>query len=244
MPTSTMTPGSRIIVPLDFSTLDELDRTMETIYEFVEIVKIGNEVMCALGAPQVMKHLLEKWPRANVFFDGKFKDITNTVAQTTKAAMQSTNVSMINAYCDGSIKDLSAFVENAPGIITLGVTLLTHISKEEAMQIYNRPYEEVIPLLAGRAVSAGCRGIVCSAADIALLSDEYQRRLVKVTPAIRPKWSAANEQKRIVTPADAIKAGADYLVIGRPITRPPDKVGTPAKAFELIVEEIAEALAA
>ena len=251
--------GKRIIVPLDFSTLEEVEHTMTKIYDHVSIVKIGLEVIYSIGARQLLQYFANRWPNTQIFVDAKLKDISNTLRQTVKTIVSYDNVAMINVYADSGIESVKAVVEMVklinPKIVVLGLTILTSIPKEEAERIYRRPFKKQIFYFAQSIYTAGCDGLICAAEDLHYF-DEYPvegygrkigmaiKSLVKVTPGIRPAWSATDDQKRIATPEQAIIDGSDYLVIGRPITRPPSEIGTVANAFSLVSKEIARGLEA
>jgi orotidine-5'-phosphate decarboxylase len=217
----------RIIVPLDFKTLDALDAMIAPIYGSVQFIKVGKEVFKNIGAPQVLQHLLDKWPKVKVFFDDKDTDISNTLAQSTAAVMQFSNVGMINvAVPSSSYKAIGAVVEAARRntAFVMGYGIPTDMPRDEAERLFNRPYDEIIAeVLAKRSVEAGCNGIICSPSDIVHIPQELSGKLLKVTPGVRPLWSVNNDQdaEKIMTPAKAFLAGSDYYVIGRPITAPP-----------------------
>jgi orotidine-5'-phosphate decarboxylase len=125
----------------------------------------------------------------------------------------------------------------------MGVTVLTSINNEECVSIFGNDSVTKVIQFAHRLVDAGADGIICSAQEVVFL-DKYPQfgNFIKITPGVRPVWAAVGDQKRIMTPAEAIKAGADYLVIGRPITQPPAEIGGPVEAAKRIAEEIAGAL--
>lgn len=127
--------------------------------------------------------------------------------------------------------------------LVLAVTVLTSLEENNAHLIFGAPTKAKVLQFARDAKIAGCDGIVCSPQELEFLDNHSELSgLFRVVPGIRPKWSVVGDQKRIMTPADAIKAGADYLVIGRPITDPPKEVGTPVDAVKRIIEEIESVL--
>ena len=230
---------------------------MTTIYDHVTIVKIGLEAIYTIGARQLLEHFADCWPDTKIFVDAKLKDIPNTLKQTTKIIASYDNVAMINVFADAGIDSVKAVVETAkeinPEIMILGLTILTSIPTTEAESIYKRFMKKQLFCLSELAYLAGCDGLICSAHDLPYF-DEYiaegysskvaipLKSLIKVTPGIRPAWSTTDDQSRITTPGQAIVKGSDYLVIGRPITRPPSEIGTVANAFSLVAKEIAAGL--
>ena len=123
--------------------------------------------------------------------------------------------------------------------LVLAVTVLTSLGEYDTYLIFGAPSKAKVLQFARDAKIAGCDGIICSPQELEFLGNYPELRgLLKVVPGIRPKWSVTGDQKRIMTPSDAIKAGADYLVIGRPITNPPKEVGSSVEAVKRIIEEI------
>ena len=132
---------------------------------------------------------------------------------------------------------MAAEAAGVPRPVLLGVTILTSLKGEDLEEVGMRSdVASQVLRLAGLAKAAGMDGIVCSPREIEVLRREFGRELVIVTPGIRPLWAAAQDQKRIMTPAEAVAKGADYLVIGRPITGAP----SPNEAFLRVVEEIGD----
>lgn len=140
---------------------------------------------------------------------------------------------------------MKAAVENKGESKVLAVTVLTSLSEEDAHLIYGEPSKAKVIEFARWAKIAGVDGLICSPKELGVLGkcEEFDD-LLKVTPGIRPAWSGKEDQKRVNTPAEAIKAGADYLVIGRPITKVPgtELLATPPDAAKKIAEEIEQAL--
>ncbi len=173
-----------------------------------------------------------------VFLDLKFHDIPNTVAAAVRAAAK-LGVSMLTVHASGGPKMLKTAVTAAletpfrPAI--LAVTVLTSLSDEDMLEIgVNGRVKDQVLRLATLAQSAGCDGIVASALEARVLRRELGSGFLIVTPGVRPPGQAKGDQERVVTPADAIRAGADYLVVGRPITQ----AASPAVAANSIVAEI------
>lgn len=207
--------------------------------------------------------------QGNVFWDGKLHDIPNTVAAASGLVAEF-GVRMLNVHTAGGIpmmREAKLAVERAckqgslaTMPLVLGVTVLTSLGYEDLVetgvfdpldfpqpQVLHARHKEYIHLLVRqRALAArasGLDGVICSPEEVSMLRKACGQTFTLVTPGIRPAWARTNDQKRIMTPGDAIRAGADYLVIGRPIADPPSEIGSPVEAAKRIADEIAEALA-
>ncbi|MBI4426945.1 MAG: orotidine-5'-phosphate decarboxylase [Candidatus Magasanikbacteria bacterium] len=228
----------RIIVALDVPTLREAHLLAEQLGGYVGAFKVGLELITSEGAPQVVKEMKRF---GNVFFDGKFSDIPNTVGNASRAVAQM-GVWMFDVHASSGLGSMQAAVQNRGNSLVFAVTVLTSIDMNECVSVFGGfPNTKVIQL-AGSAYEAGCNGVICSPKEVGDISKSFNGLLTAV-PGVRPRWAATNDQKRIMTPGDAIKAGADYLVIGRPITSPPSETGDSIRAAQLIAEEIDQALA-
>lgn len=224
-----------IIVALDFPTHDAALAMAARLNPAQCRVKVGKELFTRCG-PAVVEALQAKG--FEVFLDLKFHDIPNTTAMAVKAAAE-LGVWMVNVHCSGGLKMMAACREelekrSGPNPLLIGVTVLTSMEQADlaGIGLDLAPQEQVLRL-AGLAAQAELDGLVCSAQEAVELKSNFPQ-LSLVTPGIRPAGSAANDQKRILTPAQAIQAGADYLVVGRPITQAAD----PA----LMVEQILQSL--
>lgn len=205
-----------IIAALDVPTANEALTLAKAIAPAVGAFKIGKELFVAEG-PDIVRRVRDTG--AAVFLDLKFHDIPNTVAKAvTSAAHQ--DVQMLTVHASGGTAMLRAAREAAGdnGPLVLGVTVLTSMDEQDLTElgIQKTPTEQVHHL-AQLATAAGLRGLVCSPKEIAPLREMLPAEVQLVTPGIRPAGSASGDQKRVMTPADAIDAGADWLVIGRPI---------------------------
>lgn len=231
-----MAPHERIIFPLDVYTLDDAVNYLNALKGRVGLVKIGYSLIIREGRSVLDRlHELAEVP---LFVDLKFHDIPRTVQQAVSALVAaSDHVRFLTVHtCDGEAIVRAAVAGVRPGVGVLGVTVLTSVSAavDEAESTQSR-----VVALAQLARRAGCEGIVCSGHEVQAVKAALGRECLVVVPGIRPDWSEVthDDQQRAMTPAQAIAAGADYLVIGRPIAASKD----PAGAAERIAEEIAEA---
>jgi orotidine-5'-phosphate decarboxylase len=150
---------------------------------------------------------------------------------------------MFNVHASAGIEAMRVAVNNKRESLVLAVTILTSLEEDNAHLIFGAPIKAKVLQFARDAEIAGVDGIICSSKELELLAGQEELRgLIKVTPGIRPEWATAGDQKRVMTPGEAIKAGADYLVIGRPITKPPEEIGSPVDAAQKIAQEIFAAL--
>lgn len=218
-----MTTSSPIIVALDVaSQAAALDLAAQLDPSLCR-VKVGKELFTRCG-PAVVEALQGRG--FEVFLDLKFHDIPNTTAMAVKSAAE-LGVWMVNVHCSGGLRMMSAcreVLEAHQGAkpLLIGVTVLTSMEREDlaGIGLDIEPAEQVLRL-AGLAAKAGLDGLVCSAQEAQALK-QAQPSLQLVTPGIRPAGSAQDDQRRILTPKDAMQAGSDYLVIGRPITQAAD----------------------
>ena len=225
----------RIIVALDVSTATQLRELVKQISNTHCRVKIGKELFTSIG-PVAIEICHEAG--LEVFLDLKFHDIPNTCAKAVRAAAR-WGVWMTNVHCFGGTDMMLAAREILEGEahrpLLIGVTVLTSLSESGLQELaVSRNLESQVDHLAGLAYASGLDGVVCSAKETQRLRESFCSDFCLVTPGIRPSWSAADDQTRIVTPRDAIANGSDYLVIGRPITAS----DRPEEAIARIVEEL------
>jgi len=228
--------GPRIIVALDFAETSRALALVAHLRPDECRLKIGKELFTCGGPALVEKLLAQDF---QVFLDLKFHDIPSTVAQACKAAA-ALGVWMINVHTLGGRKMLEAAreaVENsAQRPLLIGVTLLTSMEDIDLREIgIAATVEDQAVRLAGLAQQAGLDGIVCSAQEARSLRVRYGPDFCLVTPGIRPAGADVQDQRRVMTPSQAMQAGADYLVIGRPVTQAAD----PRQALQAIRAEIA-----
>ena len=227
----------RIIVPLDVSTTDEALLIVQRLKGRVGLFKVGLQLFCHEG-PDVVRRIVAEKER--VFLDLKLHDIPNTVARAVAATLQ-LGVSMVDVHLAGGEKMLRAAVDalgppGAPGRpLLLGITVLTSLDQQDLATVgVRRDLLEQVVDLARLGLKAGLDGVVASPHEIDAIKAACGQSFVVVTPGIRPAGTASGDQKRYMTPAAAVHAGADYLVIGRPILEAPD----PADAVDAIAAEM------
>jgi orotidine-5'-phosphate decarboxylase len=212
-----------IIVALDFAEAEQALALTRRLHPALCRVKIGKELFTAAG-PHLVESIMGQG--FDVFLDLKFHDIPNTVASACKAAAR-LGVWMLNIHALGGRKMLTAAREAVPAGKTrlIAVTLLTSLEREDLDEIgLNGNPGEIVQRLALLAHGCGLDGVVCSALEARQLRNIIGDAFCLVTPGIRPADTAANEQKRVATPREAIENGSDYLVIGRPITQARDPI--------------------
>ena len=236
-----MSFGPRIIVALDFPQARPALDLASRLEPAQCRVKVGSELFTSAG-PALVEDLVKRG--FGVFLDLKFHDIPNTVAAACRAAA-ALGVWMLNVHASGgqamleAAREAIAVTAGAPRLIA--VTVLTRLSAQDLNAVgLNETPDEVVLRLALLAKNCGLDGVVCSAREASTLRKECGDEFVLVTPGIRPADADTNDQQRIMTPTAAIGAGADYLVIGRPITRAPD----PLEALARINQEIAATMRA
>ncbi|HWB59111.1 MAG TPA: orotidine-5'-phosphate decarboxylase, partial [Chthoniobacteraceae bacterium] len=231
--TQPATPAQKIIVALDVPTEADALKLIDTLGDTVRFYKIGLQLFTKCGPAFVQR---VKATGARVFLDLKFLDIPNTVQHAVRSACE-IGVDMMTIHLCGGGKMIAAAVAGAgddPALI-LGVTVLTSSSRETLQETgVHGAVEDQVLRLAKLGVENGIRGVVASPQEISLLRQVFGKGLAIVTPGVRPEWAAANDQQRTLTPQAAVGAGADYLVIGRPITAH----ANPAEAARMIADEI------
>jgi orotidine-5'-phosphate decarboxylase len=230
----------RVIVALDFTDAEHSRRFVERLPAGSCRLKIGKELFTREG-PALVQHFVAQGH--DVFLDLKYHDIPNTVAAACHAAA-GLGVWMINVHASGGSRMMAAarealkdFGGNRP--LLVAVTVLTSLGADDLSEIgvAAEPAEQVLRL-ARLAQQAGLDGVVCSPQETAVLRAELGPDFRLVTPGVRPKGAALDDQTRVLTPGEAIRKGSDYLVIGRPITKAAD----PVAVLAAINEEIAAAL--
>ncbi len=223
---------NHIIVALDVSTAAEAKALVQELASHVGMFKIGLELITAIGAPAAVA--LVKLAGGKVMFDAKFNDIPNTMAGAAKAVAE-LDVDTFTVHASAGPKSIAAAVASAGKSRVIGVTVLTSLSRDLCIEIFGDNPVDKVNVFAQQLADAGAYGIVCSPQEVASLVNSS---LTRIIPGVRPLWAAAGDQARVMTPEDAIVAGADYLVIGRPITKPPPSIGSRVVAAQRIAEEM------
>ncbi len=242
----TTKPRNPIFCAVDTTEVSVATSLAAKVGDCVGGLKLGLEFFTANGVKGVQQ--VQKASGLLIFLDQKFHDIPNTVAGAVRAACQ-LGIAMLTIHTAGGRAMMEAAAKAAtdaahefpkPRPIIIGVTVLTSMDDTDlAATGVPSPVSDQVRRLAALAKESGLDGIVCSPLEVEALRADLGPSFKLVTPGVRPIWSAANDQKRFMSPADALKAGADYLVIGRPITAAPD----PAAAATRIVAEIAPLIA-
>ncbi len=227
-----------IILALDTVDLDFALSTAESLADKVGCFKVGLELLTAHGVPKVLSAFEAK--QFPVFADVKFSDIPNTSAAATDALTRYP-INFFTVHASAGSESIRAAATKKRESKLLVVTVLTSIDTSECHRIFGDSPNERVVQFAKIALGAGADGIICSPHELRPLSQSPELLpLLKITPGVRPNWTQTNDQKRTMTPAEAIRHGANYLVIGRAILSPPDGM-TPSEAIDKILTEIKEA---
>lgn len=234
----------RIVLALDTDSLEEVERLVTLLKDYVGCFKIGPQLYLSCGYQAVE---LIKNNGGNVYFDAKFHDIPSTVAKAASNLVKR-GVTTFSAHLAGGSKMLKTTVKVAretakkfdqPNPTILGVTLLSSFGQRTLTEELNvrMNIDEYVAHLTYLAKESGIDGVIASASEAKKIRKEFSDEFIILCPAIRPTWSVVNDQIRVVTPADAIRSGVDYMVVGRPITSADD----PIAAANLIIDEIEQA---
>ncbi len=231
-----------MVFPLDFASVKEASSYVRLLDGHVGMFKIGLELFIDQG-PSVVA-MIRELSRARIFLDLKLHDISATVKRAM-GRVANLGVDLVTVHC-ASAHMLEMAVEGGGGKTgVLGVTLLTDndsgmIQAGGFKEMFVKNPDELVLLRARMALAAGCAGVVCSGREASQVKSGISRNLLAVTPGIRPEWSLLenDDQKRVTTPAQAVKQGSDLLVIGRPIRDAAD----PGAAAQKVVQEIDAAL--
>ncbi|WP_407535709.1 orotidine-5'-phosphate decarboxylase [Cetobacterium somerae] len=228
----------RLIIALDYSNMEDAKNIVEILGETVSFYKVGLELFLN-SKGEMVEYLTQKGKK--VFLDLKFHDIPNTTTMASLFAAKQ-DVFMFNVHASGgrAMMELVAkrVKEVNPEILSIAVTILTSFSEEGLKETFKSELtlKELALNLAKLTKEAGMDGIVCSPWEAKAIKELCGENFKTVCPGVRPKWSVANDQERIMTPKDAILNGCDYLVVGRPIT----KNENPVEAAKKVLAEIEE----
>ncbi len=230
----------RLIVALDYTNLNDVKKIVTSIGDKVNVYKVGLELFLNTRGEAIdYLHSLNK----KVFLDLKFHDIPNTTAMASLFAIKE-KVFMFNVHCSIGVtameKVVTTIKTSNSNSLCIGVTVLTSFSDKEIMEQFKTSLNasELATHLAVQSKNAGLNGVVCSPIEAKKIKNLCGNDFYTICPGVRPSFASVDDQKRIMTPKDAIKNGADFLVIGRPITKSHD----PIKAIDLIINEIEEGL--
>lgn len=220
-----------IIVALDDMTVGEAFDLTDKIKDYIWGVKL-NDLIDKEGVDIITEF---KNIGINVFADPKLKDIPNTVRNRIKH-YEYAGADMVTVMADGGIGMMLTAKQPVRNCKIIGVTVLTSLTEEDCITIYGVGVKGAITRLSSDIKISGLSGIVCSPKDLPIISDPYYNGLIKITPGVRPEWYINNgdDQRRTSTPRFAIENGADYLVIGRPITQAINPVHAARKTYEEI----------
>ena len=230
---SSIAAKDKIIVPLDVPAKSAARELIKAIGGKVGFFKVGDQLFIAAG-PAIVEEIQASGAR--VFLDLKFHDIPNTVRRAVESAC-ALGVEMLTIHLSGGREMCEAAVvgRGISKILILGVTVLTSLSDEALAEVgFRTSVQDEVLLLADLAKHVGITGLVASPQELVALRERFGSLFTMVIPGIRPTWSEAGDQKRTLTPRQAVDAGADYLVIGRPITASPD----PQSAVQRIIDEL------
>lgn len=241
---SSVSPSKRLILALDTSEYEYALEIVDKFGEYIDIYKVGLELFTSCG-PRIVNDIHKRGKK--VFLDLKFHDIPNTVAKSSLAAAR-LQVHMFNLHASGGLEMMKRAMdsvvtmclkENVDRPKILAVTVLTSVSREmlrDELGIQHGMKTHVRHLSA-LALKAGLDGVVASAREVEIIRNHCGKDFLIVTPGIRPSWTPPDDQKRTMTPKEAMREGADYLVIGRGVLQQHD----PLKAIELITLEMLSA---
>jgi orotidine-5'-phosphate decarboxylase len=235
----------RLIVALDVDSVEEALSLVSRLQDHVGVFKVGMQLFNSEG-PDVVRRIQNAGGR--VFLDLKLHDIPNTVGQAS-AVLTRQRVFMFNVHTAGGSEMMKKAVDmtrqeavdsGIPLPLVIGVTVLTSINQDilENEMGVARSVEEQVVRWAQLAKASGLNGVVASPKEIRAIRAACGNDFLIITPGVRPAWAAVNDQKRVMTPKEAVEAGASYLVVGRPITGAAD----PVEAAKRIVEEMEEGL--
>jgi len=227
-----------IIFPLDVPSTAMAKQYIETLAEAVGMFKVGLELFIRSG-PEIIGFIRKSGP-AKIFLDLKLHDIPATVLRAMEG-IADLDVAFATVHCGETQRMLEAAVKGSKGRVgVLGVTVLTSISNEDVLaagfkKAFSDNMERLVTKRAMMAKAAGCAGVVCSGLEVKMIKEKLGKDFIAVTPGIRPVWDGkTDDQRRITTPARAIRRGSDYIVVGRTIR----DAKNPKAAAARIAEEI------
>lgn len=234
----------KLVLALDVEDIKEAKELVDTLSPYIGTFKVGLQLFCGYGL-EIINYIKEK--NSNFFLDVKLHDIPNTVEKASYNVIKN-GANFFNVHATGGIDMMRAAKKGAfeacekynkkPPII-LAVTMLTSISQEVLKNelLNDNDVQSLVIQLAKNAKEAGLNGVVASAKELKAIKNELGDDFIVLTPGIRPSWSLADDQKRIATPKSAINDGADYIVLGRAVTKAQNKIEAIEKIYQEINEE-------
>lgn len=233
----------KLVLALDVETIEEAKKLVDDFSPYIGTFKVGLQLFCGYGL-EIVNYIKEK--NSNFFLDVKLHDIPNTVEKASYNVIKN-GANFFNVHATGGIEMMRAAKKgameahqkfNTKKPLILAVTVLTSISDEILKNELsnNLSSEEFVIKLAKNAKEAGLDGVVASAKELKAIKKELGEDFLVLTPGIRPKWSSKDDQKRIVTPSDAIKDGSDFIVLGRAVTKAQNKIDAIEKIYQEILE--------
>jgi len=239
--TDELTAKSRIVIALDVDSDQDALGIVTELKDSVGMFKVGHQLFTAYG-PDIVRRIIALGGR--VFLDLKYHDIPNTVAKASQEAVK-LGVAIFNVHALGGLDMMKAAAEaaketaeklNLPAPVVLAVTVLTSMDEKslrKELKITRSLQREVVHL-ARLAERAGMHGVVASPQEIKLLRRAIRGRFIVLTPGVRPSWADKDDQKRVMTPGEAVETGADYIVVGRPVLKSIDRKAAVCKILEEI----------
>jgi len=232
----------KLVLALDVEDINEAKSLVDTLNPYIGTFKVGLQLFCGYGL-EIINYIKEK--NANFFLDVKLHDIPNTVEKASYNVIKN-GANFFNVHATGGIEMMKAARKGADAAssgkkpIILAVTVLTSISDEILKQelANNLSSADLVLKLASNAKAAGLDGVVASAKELKLIKKELGEDFIVLTPGIRPIWSAKDDQKRIATPSCALNDGADFIVLGRAVTKAEDKIEAIEKIYDEINQEV------
>lgn len=243
----TRAPHERIIFAIDVDRVDEALVLALEIQDAVGLFKVGLQMLANSGT-SVFAQVLAKNSKAKFFYDAKFHDIPMTVAAACKNSAELPGIEYVSVHASAGPDALEAAVKSAPNVGIVAITALTSLSDADCVSIYGQDRQKTVTRFAETAKECGLSGVVCSPLELSMLPNHLKSKsgndFLTVVPGIRPDWARTEDQKATATPYEAIRDGADLLVIGRPIRTPPEAIGRPLAAVHAIATEIERGLLA
>ena len=228
-----MRNSSQVILALDFSDMASTVEMINLTKEHIGIYKLGLEFYLSHGKSDV-KEIQSRFSGIEIFLDLKLHDIPNTVAGACRSVAD-IDPKFLTVHASGGSKMISAASSTLPNVEITAVTILTSLDQEQMIAMgLNENIETLTLSLAKNAVNSGARAIVSSPQEVSLLRKHLGEKVTLITPGVRPSGADRDDQERVMTPREAIDAGADFVVIGRPITKASD----PKQAAEAITASL------